>query len=246
MIDEVYLRKAYLVDKKTMSQIAIEKLCCVSTVKKHIDKYGIPTRPRGSFPEDLTGKTFGLLRVIKMYKEKIKYRTYTRCECYCAGCGNTKIVRAEHLRFGNYSSCGCSRGKKKSDNVKWKGCGEISGYMWSLIRITYEKSKKSKKAKDRKFLIELEYIWDLYIKQNRRCAISGLPIIFAKTNRDHSNGKTTASLDRINSDVGYVVGNVQWVHKDVNKLKTDFPQDRLLWLCKTICDYQNEKNSNCP
>lgn len=43
-----------------------------------------------------------------------------------------------------------------------------------------------------------------------------------------------ASLDRIDSSQGYIKGNVQWVHKDINKMKFDLSQDRFLELCNII------------
>lgn len=42
------------------------------------------------------------------------------------------------------------------------------------------------------------------------------------------------SLDRIDSKKGYVVGNVQWVHKDINRMKNTFPQDYFIQVCKQI------------
>ena len=36
--------------------------------------------------------------------------------------------------------------------------------------------------------------------------------------------KGTASLDRIDSTKGYVRGNIQWVHKDINWFKRDYPK----------------------
>ena len=49
-------------------------------------------------------------------------------------------------------------------------------------------------------------------------------------------GQGTASLDRIDSSKGYVKGNVQWVHKDINKMKTDFEQSIFIKLCKSVAD----------
>jgi hypothetical protein len=69
--------------------------------------------------------------------------------------------------------------------------------------------------------ITLEYIWDLLLEQNRKCALTGLPLTFAK-DYNKSTLDQTASLDRIDSSVGYIIGNVQWVHKEINKIKREF------------------------
>jgi len=77
----------------------------------------------------------------------------------------------------------------------------------------------------------------LYERQNRKCAISGLPIVFGKHNTE-----TTASLDRIDSAIGYEKDNIQWVHKDVNIMKNIFPLEYFLGMCKKITDkYPNIK-----
>lgn len=46
----------------------------------------------------------------------------------------------------------------------------------------------------------------------------------------------TASLDRIDSSKGYVEGNVQWVHKDVNYIKQDLEESYFKKLCKLITE----------
>lgn len=58
--------------------------------------------------KDLTGKTFGLLTVIKRvgtqyHAKNASYPTYL-CQCQC---GNFKIVNAQYLRDGSTKSCGC-------------------------------------------------------------------------------------------------------------------------------------------
>ena len=44
----------------------------------------------------------------------------------------------------------------------------------------------------------------------------------------------TASIDRKDNSLGYVKGNIQWVHKDVNALKSNFKEKYFLKLCKLI------------
>jgi len=46
----------------------------------------------------------------------------------------------------------------------------------------------------------------------------------------------TASLDRIDSSKGYVLDNVQWVHKRVNFLKRDYSEKELLFWCNAISE----------
>lgn len=65
-----------------------------------------------------------------------------------------------------------------------------------------------------------------------KCALSGINLILGH----EKDGKTicTASLDRIDNNMGYVNGNVQWVHKDINFMKQDLTQLEFLNYCRLI------------
>jgi len=69
----------------------------------------------------------------------------------------------------------------------------------------------------------------LFQKQNGKCALSGVEISLLK-----KSGVSTASLDRVDSSKGYIKGNVQWVHKDVNFMKYNFDESYFLDMCKKV------------
>jgi len=48
-----------------------------------------------------------------------------------------------------------------------------------------------------------------------------------------------ASLDRIDSSIGYVNDNVQWVHKDINMMKRIYTQEYFIYLCKLVSENNN-------
>ena len=77
----------------------------------------------------------------------------------------------------------------------------------------------------------MEQAWQLFENQEHRCALSGLLLNFPKDRNPHGG---TASLDRIDSDGDYTLDNVQWVHKDINKLKNAFNQSYFIELCKAV------------
>lgn len=55
---------------------------------------------------DLTGRTFGKLKVLSFsYYQKGKY-AYWNCKCEC---GNTKVIYGCNLKNGSVVSCGCER-----------------------------------------------------------------------------------------------------------------------------------------
>jgi hypothetical protein len=63
-------------------------------------------------------------------------------------------------------------------------------------------------------------------------------------NKEVKEKKQTASLDRIDSTKGYIKGNIQWVHKDVNKMKWNWNQSNFINWCKLITNYYNEKENS--
>lgn len=92
---------------------------------------------------------------------------------------------------------------------------------------------KDAAKRDIPLLIERDAAYRLLVAQGFRCALSGLEIsITRRTHRGKSDN--TASLDRIDSGKPYEEGNLQWLHKDVNKMKFDLPQARFLELCRLV------------
>lgn len=66
---------------------------------------------------DLTGERFGFLLVLE--RDTSKNRTYYNCKC---DCGNLKSIRADALKNGRVTSCGCYHknvASKKSTNKKY-------------------------------------------------------------------------------------------------------------------------------
>lgn len=45
------------------------------------------------------------------------------------------------------------------------------------------------------------------------------------------------SVDRIDNDLGYLRTNIQIIHKDINRMKSDFNQDYFIQMCKLIGRY---------
>jgi hypothetical protein len=82
------------------------------------------------------------------------------------------------------------------------------------------------------FEVDAEYLSHLYESQKGKCAISGLPIPLHLKVRGGLYGD--ASVDRIDNRLGYVRGNVQWVHKDINCMKSDMSLQSFIELCDAV------------
>ena len=185
---------------------------------------------------DLINKKFGLLTVIE-YAGKAKSRGKTIWKCKCE-CGTVKNIQDNHLKSGNTKSCGCLHARKGKSSPFFKGYGDIPLTFYTRIKHACEKPQKYRDKKE--FLVSIEYLWELYIKQNKKCAISGVEIAFNE--RQGSRGRCcSASLDRIDSSKGYIEGNVQWVHKTVNIMKNKTEMNDFLSWCNKIAKYNEDK-----
>ena len=179
--------------------------------------------------EDISGRRYGKLVVI--CRSSVCRSGDIRWKCKC-DCGREHHVLGGHLKAGSTKSCGCDRPFGPT-HKQWKGCGEISGDFWCSIKRGAAGDKGRRYPVP--FEISIEYAWDLFVKQGYKCAITNLPISMG---RKYANESRTASLDRIDNSLGYVSGNVQWVHRDINMMKGQFDQQYFIGMCKAVA-------SNC-
>lgn len=184
------------------------------------DKLNISTKHFVNIKKkNLIGKTFGKWTVISNKPSK---GIHSIVECKCV-CGNIQDVYKTHLISKNSLGClSCSKPIGK-DSKFFKGYEGISGTKYNSI-------KKGALKRGIDFSVSIEFLWELFISQNKKCSLSGLDISFSSL----SNDKCSASLDRVDSNIGYCDGNVQWVHKDVNIMKNKYKNDYFIQICKLI------------
>lgn len=146
-------------------------------------------------------------------------------KCVCPSCKKPTLLRKKDLP--KRKTCRSCYLKKIT-----KGCDKLTGNYWfRLIR----------SAKDRgiPFEITIEYAYELFKKQKGRCKLSGIEISLGQN--QHKKQYQTASIDRINNDKGYILGNIQWVHKDINRMKHAFTQEAFLRYCEAV--YKESRNA---
>lgn len=168
----------------------------------------------------------------------------------CRKCGNEaklKWTETEHeFIVQNYSKLGCyacaEQLGKTYESVRARASDfKIRSHLYQRIE-TYKElpphlwKQLLHNADMRNLPVEIdrEYIWDIYLKQNKKCALTGWDIAFVL-----ERGKTTASVDRIDSSLGYLKGNIQIVHKWVNRAKVNYDELMFYDMCKSIHEYRN-------
>lgn len=227
MISKETLKKEYEENGKTFFQIAEETGVATHNLKYWAKKWEITIRPKGRQRKVIENKKFGSLMVIKpIYSgDRLSYL----CSC---DCGKAVIRSATGLTTRNtHKSCWDCRNRCIS-NKKWKGYQEISLDFWTAVQ-------KSAAARNLNFDLNIEEAWDLFLKQERRCALSGIELYFSRSKK-RDRDRHTASLDRIDSTKGYYLSNVQWVHKTINNLKMNLTEQEFLNWCKLVTDFRNK------
>lgn len=173
--------------------------------------------------KDRTGERWDWFVALRINPDNPRYWIY-KCDC------GVEVSRCPIAVARNkYNRCrDCSSGPR---HWAWSGVGEISHDYYTNI-------KHSAAQKSLALEVPIDYLWELYLNQKGRCAFTGWPIKFHATYR--AKKTKTASLDRIDSSQGYVEGNLQWVHRDVNKLKKNMSDERFLELCSAVHNHREK------
>lgn len=165
-----------------------------------------------------------------------------KCRCEC---GVVRDVLSVRLRHGKSLSCGCLN-IERSAAAKWRGVGELGSALWTTVL-------KGARERGLEVSLTIDEAWELFLKQERKCAITGVLLtmfeyvdIPTNASRGGATGRRvngTASLDRIDSSKGYCTGNVQWVHKVINQMKSNHPQDVFVEWCRRVDQYTKTRDN---
>lgn len=185
---------------------------------------------------DLEGQKFGRLLVVNRTSSSRSGSVLWRCLC---DCGNEHLASTRHLnRSGRTGknvvrSCGCLITRTGKENPQWRGVGEISGGWWNRV-----KKSAAGNAMRRSIPLEVdkEYAWELFLAQDGKCYFTGEPLKIS-----NNRSANTASIDRIDNTMGYVRGNIRWVHKHINIMKNRYTDEYFLSLCRKVSENFNVK-----
>ncbi len=168
---------------------------------------------------EIVGKKVGTQTLLSFSRKTKDNRWYFNYACDCGHLGEV-----EHLNFAQ-GKTKCHKCNCGPNHHSWKGYGEISLNVFSRI-------KRNALDRNLDFDLDIQYLWELFLQQGRKCSLSGVLLEFAK--RDDQVSNMTASLDRISNTQGYVKGNVQWLHKAINHVKCDINLEWFISLCNLV------------
>ena len=141
-------------------------------------------------------------------------------------------------RFFCSNSCSISYRNRTNPNTcnenlrKAHEANRKNNYLYQKSRrgnFTYYLNKARNRLRDVQNDLDENYLESIW---TGRCSLSNIPITLIT--QKHRKKLTNASLDRIDSDKGYIKGNVQFVALGINFAKNNFSDEDLLAFIREI------------
>lgn len=169
-----------------------------------------------------------------------KFKFMKKVEFICDYCGNigTKRSYDYNNNIANKKKNFCSRicgarfaGKSaNSSGLNKQSTGRPSTEMCIFL----QKARRFKVTNGIDFDITIQYLDELWRKQEGKCIYTGINLTIPKPWRGPTSFIYSASLDRIDSSKGYIQGNVQFVSKAINYMKNTMSDEDTKKLIKLV------------
>lgn len=173
----------------------------------------------------VAGKRFGFLEAVCIDGEKDKHGAYLYlCKC---DCGNTTRARKSQLESGAKQSCGCKMRELIGNGVR-KHTPEHGAF---LRHISSYKRGATKKGVD--FLLTDDEFKNIV---GLPCFYCGADPVVVESYVNRSNGfpYSTNGIDRVDSGVGYVNGNVVPCCPRCNFAKGKLAAESFIKMCEMV------------
>lgn len=201
-----------------------------SALLVHSKKPPAQTQPRtaqSGDENDLIGKRFQNLTVLKFARAKGKTSSHWLCTCVC---GKLRVVSRSNLTSGRVKSCGCWRGRPLAP-------GES---IFKSILNCYKNHAK-----------DLNVSWDLAVAEVKGffagdCVYCGVPPSNLRARRNSRVSFRYNGIDRIDAALGYFPANCVSSCKRCNFLKLNYAKEDFLNQCRKIVEHSTPPNSVEP
>lgn len=179
-------------------------------------------------PIDITGQEFGRLTAIEIAPASHQRGKGTVWKFTCS-CGNDTYAPVATVNAGRKKSCGCLPNEEKIP----RPASLIPHRFW-------DKFLRNAAKRNVWVNVTAQDLEDYWVQQKGICALTGLRLTLPLTAADVRSSNYTASVDRIDSKLPYVAGNIQWVHKQVNMMKQDLSTEDFIDWCQKIVERSDE------
>ena len=150
-------------------------------------------------------------------------------------CGCIKMRKPETLWSKKVQKCSeCQNALTGPECPSFQGVGSISLSFFNHIR-----TKARRRSRDIPFNITIDDVSQLWEKCEGQCALTGRPLVLT-----NFVARGTASVDRIDSSLGYEPDNIQFVHKWINRMKGSMSQQQFIELCTKVADYADQQEQH--
>jgi hypothetical protein len=180
---------------------------------------------------------------IYMETTKKKYqRPQTEVVCGDSQCGKSfmkdvsEVKRNQKRGSKNYCSLSCS-GKDKHEQLLIY-CGNPQNFKGVVRSDKYTGIRDHlRRAKNRnhEVTITLDDLLEQWILQDGICVYTGVKLIHPIRAKDEGF-LFTASLDRVDSSIGYVPGNIQFISTTANLAKNKLTHHEMLKFCELVSE----------
>lgn len=170
---------------------------------------------------------------------EVKYkRPQIEVVCCNPKCGKSfmkdgsEVRRNKKRKSDNYCSLSCSsivnHKQLDSGNAEYlKGVTKADKYTGLREHL------RRAKYRTREFNITIDDLFEQWTKQDGMCPYTGVKLIHPIRMKDEGL-IYMASLDRIDSNIGYMKGNVQFISAAANMAKNSMTHEQMIEFCKLI------------
>lgn len=222
-LDANYIVSNY--GKKTVQQIATDLNATTDRVRRVLKMQGVPMMGKSAMYANIKQLKFD-------YEDEL-------CEDYKNGLTQNDLVKkyrvgSDKVRFlldrngidrlsgkGAYMAKVWSSGKRQPRNCNKGGTKDIHNALFG-------RWKANAKSRNYPFTVSIEYLQSVLESQNYKCALTGSQLLCPKTyneKREMTSNPYLVSLDRIQNDLGYDEGNVQFVCVWANKARGSYDNE---------------------
>lgn len=168
-------------------------------------------------------------------------------KCTCGNCGVTfekpqsEISRNHVLGRKNFCTRRCSGLNNVKNFGKRKGNNRPLGYKYPETKYTkfkyhYRTLVNRNREKGKELSVTIDDLIEQWNLQNGICEFTGIKLILSSYTKIEKSNIYSASLDRIDSNIGYTKENIRWVSRAINFMKNSMSDDETWEVCKLISD----------